>query len=81
MDLLTFYLLSAGIGLIQCLSAVAKNGFVNKLATILNYGGIILIIILGLKYFDILDMLAGVLTIFLVGMILSYVILKIKGKK
>lgn len=80
MTLLTYYLLAAGFGLIQCLSAIARNAAVNKIATILNFGGIVLIAILGIMYFDILDMLGGVLTVFLVGMIFSYIILKLNGK-
>lgn len=80
MDLLTYYLLAGGIGLIQCLAAVAKSRLVNKAATILNWGGVIIIIIIGLKNFDIITMLGGVLTVFLVGMILSYIILKIKKR-
>ena len=80
MDLLNYYLVAGGIGLIQCLAAVAKSPIVNKAATVLNWGGVIIIIIIGLKNYDLFTMLGGVLTIFLVGMILSFIILKIKKR-
>ena len=80
MDLLTYYLLACGIGLIQCLAAVAKSPLVNKAATVLNWGGVIIIIIIGLKNYDLFTMLGGVLAVFLVGMLLSFIILKIKKR-
>lgn len=80
MDLLTYYLIAAGFGLIQCLSVTARSMFVNKAASIISFGGIVIVAILGLVYFEILDMLGGILTLFLVGMILSYIILKIKKR-
>ena len=77
MDLLTYYLVAAGIGLIQFLSVISRSMLVNRLASLLNIGGIILVVIIGIVYFDILDMLGGVLTIFLVGMVFSAIFLKI----
>ena len=77
MDLLTYYLVAGGIGLIQFLSVISRSPLVNRLASLLNIGGIILVIIIGLVYFDILEMLGGVLTIFLVGMVFSFIFLKI----
>lgn len=81
MDLLMFYLGAAGIGLIGCLASTARNPGVNRIASILHFVGIGFTVICGWINFSILDMLAGVLTIFLVGMIMSYIILKIRGKK
>ena len=80
MDLLTYYLTAAGVGLIQFMSVVSRSLLVNRLASFLNIGGIILIAIMGLVYFEILDMLGGILTIFLVGMVLSFIFLKIFRK-
>lgn len=81
MDLLMFYLGTAGIGLIGAMAAIARNPWVNKAASILHIAGIIITVIYGWMNFRILDMMGGVLTIFLVGMIVSYIILKIRGKK
>ena len=77
MDLLTYYLVAAGIGLIQFLSVISRSLLVNRLASLLNIGGLILIAILGLVYFEILEMLGGILTVFLVGMVFSAIFLKI----
>lgn len=81
MELLMFYLGTVGIGLIGCLSSIARNPGVNRIASILHFAGIGFTVIYGWINFSILDMLGGVLTIFLVGLITSYVILKIKGEK
>jgi len=81
MDLSMFYLAAAGIGLLGCLSAVAKNGFVNKVASICHIAGIVLTVYYGWRNFSVLEMLGAVLTIFLVGMICAYIILKIRKKK
>lgn len=81
MTLLEFYLVTVGIGLIGCLASIAKNLNVNRIASVLHFGGIAFTVIYGWINFRILDMLGGVLTIFLVGMITSYIILKIKSKK
>ena len=81
MDLLTYYLVAAGIGLIQFMSVISRSMLVNRLASLLNIGGIILVVIIGIVYFDILEMLGGVLTIFLVGMVFSAIFLKIFRKK
>ena len=81
MDLLTYYLVAAGIGLIQFMSVISRSMLVNRLASLLNIGGIILVVIIGIVYFDILDMLGGVLTIFLVGMVFSAIFLKIFRKR
>ena len=81
MDLLTYYLLSAGFGLIQCMSVIARNRMVNKAATILAFAGIFIIGIAGWKNFGLITMLAGIFTIFLVGMVISFIILKLTGKK
>ena len=77
MDLLTYYLTAAGVGLIQFMSVVSRSLLVNRLASLLNIGGIVVIAILGIVYFEILDTLGGILTIFLVGMVLSAIFLKI----
>ena len=77
MDLLTYYLVAAGIGLIQFLSVISRSLLVNRLASLLNIGGLILVAILGLVYFEILEMLGGILTVFLVGMVFSAIFLKI----
>ena len=80
MDLLTYYLVAAGCGLIQFLSVISRSMLVNRLASLLNIGGIILVAILGLVYFEILEMLGGILTVFLVGMVFSAIFLKIFRK-
>ncbi len=80
MDLSTYYLTAAGIGLIQFMSVVSRSPLVNRLASLLNIGGIILIAIMGLVYFEILEMLGGILTIFLVGMVFSFIFLKVFRK-
>jgi len=81
MDLLMFYLGAAGIGLIGAMAAIAQNPWVNKAASLIHIGGIVFTVIYGWMQFRILDMLSGVFTIFLVGMIVSYIILKLRGKR
>lgn len=76
MSLISFYLLAAGIGLIGCLASIAKNPGVNRIASVTHYLGIVIVGITGWIEFDLLVMLTGIITIFLVGMILSYIVLK-----
>ena len=80
MTLLTYYLLAAGCGLIQFMSVTSKSQVTNRLASILNIAGILIIAIIGIKNFDLLCALSGILTIFLVGMVLSYLFLKLMAK-
>lgn len=80
MTLLTYYLLSAGCGLIQFMSVTSKSQVTNRLASMMNIVGIVLIAIIGIKNFDVLTTLSGILTIFLVGMVLSFLFLKLMAK-
>ena len=81
MDLLTYYLLAGGFGLIQSMSAMSKNGLVNKLATYISYAGIFVIGIAGWRNFGLGTMLSGILTVFLVGMVLTFILMKLTGRK
>jgi sorbitol-specific phosphotransferase system component IIC len=81
MELLMFYLGAIGVGLIGCVASTALNPFVNKAASILHYLGILITVIYGWKAFSLLDMLGGVLAIFLTGMITSYLFLRLTGRR
>jgi hypothetical protein len=81
MDLLMFFLGTVGIGLIGAMAAVARNPWVNKAASLIHIGGIVFTVIFGWMQFRIIDMLSGVFTIFLVGMIVSYIILKLRKER
>ena len=80
MTLLTYYLLAAGCGLIQFMSVTSKSQVTNRLASILNIVAIVIIAVMGIKHFTLIETLGGILTIFLVGMVLSFLFLKLMAK-
>ena len=81
MNIVLFYVMALGFGLLGCLAAISRNPGVNKAASVLHYLGLLVMVIVGWMEFDIFTMLGGVLTVFLVGMITSYIVLKAKKKK
>ncbi len=80
MTLLTYYLIAAGCGLIQFMAVTSKSQVTNRLASMVNIAAIVIIAIIGIKNFTLIETLGGILTIFLVGMVLSFLFLKLLEK-
>lgn len=78
-DIIWLYLGAVGVGMLGCLSATSVR--MNKIASLAHIGGIIFTVIYAWRNYGIAHMLTSVLTIFLVGMILAYIVLKIRDKK
>lgn len=80
MTLVLYFLMAVGFGMVGCVSVTTKNPVINRILSVIHIGGLIMTGVIGLMAFNGWITVGGMATVFIIGMLFAYTVLK-EGKR